>query len=180
MRLTAPAVLALMLAAGCLGQQAPGEYKEVEQVGNMTLSSPAFKVGGSIPSRFTCDGVNVSPPLMISAVPQGARSLALVVDDPDAPAGDWVHWVVWNIRPETTEITEGTAPTGAVQGLTDFRQNNWGGPCPPSGTHRYFFSLYALDTTLNLPPSSGKADLLAALKGHMLAQSQLMGTYKRA
>jgi Raf kinase inhibitor-like YbhB/YbcL family protein len=176
----AAAVLALVLAAGCLSQQTPNHDNGVEQTGNMTVGSPAITDGGSIPSRYTCDGENVSPPLRIGGTPHGAKSLALIVDDPDAPSGDWVHWVLWNIPPETTEIAEGTAPANAVQGQTDFRQNKWGGPCPPSGTHRYLFKLYALDTTLNMPGSAKKAELVEAMMGHIIGETMLIGKYKRS
>ena len=144
----------------------------------MNLSSAAFKDGASIPSKYTCDGANTSPPLAFSGIPAGAKSLALVVDDPDAPGGTFDHWLVWNIPPNTTTIGEGQSPQG-VSGRTGFGKSAYGGPCPPSGEHRYFFKLYALDTTLNLPPSSSKSDLEKAMSGHTLAKAQMMGRYKR-
>src|SRR5512143_1241812 len=125
----------------------------------MTMTSPAFKHGESIPSRHTCDGADVSPALAIANVPAGAKSLALIMDDPDAPGGMWVHWVVWNIDPATKEIGENSFPAGAKQGMNDFRKAPYGGPCPPSGTHRYFFKLYALDADLDLPAATTKASL---------------------
>ena len=108
-----------------------------------------------------------------------AVSLALIVDDPDAPAGDWVHWTVWNISPETVEITEGSPPSG-VEGTTDFGKTGWGGPCPPSGTHRYFFKLYALDQELDLDSSATKSEIETAITGHVLDKAELVGLYERA
>ena len=137
-----------------------------------------------IPHKYTCDGSDVSPPLSWSAVPAKTKSLALIADDPDAPKGTWVHWVAWSIPVTVHDLEEGvpkrdTSPNGMKQGMTDFRSIGYGGPCPPSGTHRYFFKLYALDTTLNLPPSTTKKDLEKAMQGHVLAQSELMGRYAR-
>ncbi len=143
------------------------------------ISSSAFTQNGSIPAKYTCDGLDVSPPLIIENVPSEAKSLALIVDDPDAPAGTWVHWVVWNIEPSAKEIKEDSLPAGAQEGMSDFRKRGYGGPCPPSGTHRYFFKLYALDTTLNLGPNATKALLEQAIKRHIVAQSELIGRYKR-
>lgn len=147
--------------------------------GDMKLSSSAFGPNESIPSQYTCDGADQSPPLTISDVPEGTVSLALIVDDPDAPRGDWVHWLVWNIDPATTDIAENSAPSG-VQGTTDFNRTGWGGPCPPSGTHKYQFKLYALDATLDLDASARKAELESAMEGHILEQSMLVGTYQRS
>ncbi len=145
----------------------------------MKISSPAFKHNEMIPSKFTCDGADVNPALMIEGVPAEAKTLALIVDDPDAPRGTWVHWVVWNIDPKTKEIKENSVPAGAKQGMTDFRQKNYGGPCPPPGTHRYFFKLYALDTVLDLGTNADKAKLEAAMKGHIIGQAELIGRYGR-
>ncbi len=150
----------------------------------MELKSSAFAAGGMIPKKHTCDGPDVSPPLSWSDVPAGAKSLALIADDPDAPMGTWVHWVAWNIPPDARGLEEGvpkkdSLPNGMKQGTTDFRSIGYGGPCPPSGTHRYFFKLYALDTSLNLPPSTTKKDLEKALQGHLLQQVELMGKYAR-
>ncbi len=152
---------------------------EAMDMGAFKLSSPAFRQNEQIPPEYTCDGKDVNPPLRIEQVPQGARSLALIVDDPDAPRGTWVHWVVWGIAPDTTEIKEHTVPPGASQGMTDFRQKVYGGPCPPSGTHRYFFKLYALDTVLSLDPGTNKAGLEKAMKGHILGHVELIGLYSR-
>ncbi len=148
------------------------------------VTSSAFRNGGTIPARFTCDGPDVSPPLSWTGVPAGAKGLALICDDPDAPAGDWVHWVMYDIPPSTTALAENqpttqTLPGGAKQGVNDFRKIGYGGPCPPGGTHRYFFTIYALDIALNLEPGKTKAELLRALQGHIVAQGQLMGAYTR-
>lgn len=145
----------------------------------LKISSTAFAHNGPIPSKYTCDGADVSPPLAIENVPAGAKSLALIMDDPDAPAGTWVHWVMWSIEPSTKEVRENTVPAGASQGITDFRKAKYGGPCPPSGTHRYFFKLYALDAVLALAPNAGKAAVEAAMKSHILAQTELIGLYTR-
>ena len=153
--------------------------KEAPKMDALKIASPAFGDNGSIPAKYTCDGDDVSPPLAIGTTPEGTRSLALIMDDPDAPGGNWVHWVAWNIPPQTREIPENGIPTGARQGHNDWKRNGYGGPCPPSGTHRYFFRLYALDTTLSLASSATKADLERVMEGHVLAAGQLMGTYKR-
>lgn len=145
----------------------------------MKLSSPAFQDSQSIPAEYACDGRNISPPLEIDAVPAGAKSLALIMDDPDAPHGTFVHWVVWNLPIFTTEISAGVLLESPCQGTTDFGLTGYGGPCPPSGTHRYFFKLYALDIMLDLAPGSSKSDLEKALEGHVQAYAQLMGTYQR-
>ncbi len=169
--------LAMCIMAAVVCAEAGG--KEGRKMGDMKLSSPAFVDNGAIPADYTCDGRDVNPPLRIESVPGAARSLALIVDDPDAPVGMWVHWVVWNIDPKSREIGENSVPAGAVQGKNDWRRTSYGGPCPPSGAHRYFFKLYALDTMLNLGAGTTKADLEKAMSGHVLAQAQLIGVYKR-
>lgn len=153
----------------------------------LTLTSPAFKQGGKIPSSYTCEGDDVSPPLVFEDVPQGTKSLALVIDDPDAPDPKapqrvWVHWVVFNLPPETKELAENASaaglPAGAVQGVNDFHKKNYGGPCPPIGRHRYFHKLYALD--VRLPAKAlGKAELEAAMQGHVLGKAELMATHQK-
>jgi Raf kinase inhibitor-like YbhB/YbcL family protein len=145
----------------------------------MKISSSAFGDGGSIPAKYTCDGADTSPPLSIEGIPAAAKSLALIMDDPDAPGGTFDHWILWNIDPKTTAIAEGQSPPGAA-GRNGFGKNGYGGPCPPSGEHRYYFKIYAIDTTLNLPPSSKKTDLQNAMKSHTLADAQVMGRYKRS
>ena len=162
----------LLLASGAAS-------KEAGKMSTLSIESPAFKNNASIPRHYTCDGKDVNPPLVVRGVPDGAKSLALIVDDPDAPMGTWVHWVVWNIDPDTMQIAENSVPSGAEQGKNDFRKKSYGGPCPPSGTHRYFFKLYALDTKLNLGSNATKADVEKAMKGHILGEAQTMGLYRR-
>jgi Raf kinase inhibitor-like YbhB/YbcL family protein len=150
----------------------------------LTITSAAFKESGMIPKRCTCDGSDVSPDLSWSGVPEGTRTLALICDDPDAPMGTWVHWVLFNIPPDVTSLPEGvpaqkTLPNGARHGQNDFRKFGYGGPCPPGGTHRYYFKLYALDTAFNLEAGIAKSRLVDAMKGHILAEGQLMGKYRR-
>lgn len=150
----------------------------------MDLRSSAFQQGGLIPAKYTCDGANVSPPLTWSDAPAQTQSFALISDDPDAPVGTWVHWVAWNIPAAARSLDENvpkkdSLPNGMKQGTTDFRKIGYGGPCPPSGTHRYFFKLYALATTLNLSPKTTKKDLERVMKPHVLAEAVLMGTYQR-
>lgn len=152
---------------------------EVIKTGNMKIESSAFGNNQSIPSKYTCDGENISPPLKISGVPEGTKSLVLISDDPDAPMGTWVHWTVWNIDPQTQEIAENSLPPGAVEGETSFGKPGYGGPCPPSGTHRYFFKLYALDTSLDFDSSAKVKDIEQAMQGHVLDSAELVGLYKR-
>ncbi len=172
--------LILIFIIGCQQEAQIDEtgVMDIKESVNMKLTSSAFEDNGNMPSQFTCDGDNISPPLEISEVPEGAKSLALIADDPDAPSGTWVHWVVWNIPAGTKEIAEGTEPEG-VQGKTDFGRTGYGGPCPPSGTHRYFFRLYALDTKFELAEGSVKKDLEEAMEDHVMEKAQLMGNYKK-
>ena len=144
----------------------------------MKVTSSAFHEGGNIPSKFTCDGGDTSPPLQIAEIPSGAKSLALVVDDPDAPSGLFTHWMVWNISPQTNTVAEGSTPKG-VHGTNDFGKSGYGGPCPPSGTHRYYFKIFALDRELDLPAGTKRSQLEAAMKGHVVGQGELMGRYSR-
>jgi Raf kinase inhibitor-like YbhB/YbcL family protein len=144
----------------------------------MKITSSAFQQGANIPSKFTCDGADTSPPLQIADVPSGAKSLALIVDDPDAPSGLFTHWTVWNISPQTSTIGEGSSPKG-VQGTNDFGKSGYGGPCPPSGTHRYYFKIFALDREPDLPIGAKRGQLDAAMKGHVVAEGELMGRYSR-
>lgn len=145
----------------------------------MTISSPAFAPGNPIPSKYTCDGDNVNPPLLIADAPDDAESLVLIIHDPDAPAKDWGHWLVWNINPRAKEIAEASIPTNSTEGMTDFGRPGYGGPCPPSGRHNYHFKLYALDTTLDLDETATRAELEEAMMGHTLAEAELIGTYER-
>jgi Raf kinase inhibitor-like YbhB/YbcL family protein len=144
----------------------------------MTITSSAFQQGGNIPSRFTCDGGNTSPPLQITGVPSEAKTLVIIADDPDAPSGLFTHWLVWNIPSRTNAIAEGSTPKG-VHGTNDFGKSGYGGPCPPSGTHRYYFRVFALDRELALGPGAKRSQLDAAMKGHVIAQGELMGRYAR-
>lgn len=145
----------------------------------MQITSSTFKHQQAIPARYTCDGPNLSPPLSFIDVPASTKSLALVVDDPDAPAGTWVHWTIWNIPHTTTTITENSVPAGAVEGTTSFGQPGYGGPCPPSGTHHYVFKLYALDTVLDVPSATQASGLEQAMVGHIVAHAELVGLYSR-
>ena len=145
----------------------------------MKISSSAFENNQYIPSMYTCDGENKNPRLLISDVPEESKSLVLIVDDPDAPSGDWVHWTVFNIAPDTKEISEDSVPQDAVQGKTDFKKSGYGGPCPHTGIHHYQFKLYALNTILNLDSSAGKKDIEKAMSGHIIAQNLIVGLYKR-
>lgn len=145
----------------------------------MKLTSDRFEQNASIPSRYTCDGKDVHPPLSIQNVPKDAKTLALIVLDPDAPTGTWLHWTLWNIPASTTTIHEGEVPFGAIEGSTSFRKPGYGGPCPPSGTHRYFFKLYALDTSLSLGDRASLSELTEAMQGHILAETELVGLYGR-
>ena len=144
----------------------------------MKLSSEAFENEGIIPSEYTCDGADISPQLSISDVPNSAKSLALIMDDPDAPMGTFVHWVVWNISPEKSTIDKGEK-LQEPQGITSFGNSEYGGPCPPSGTHRYFFKLYALDSILDIAGDSNKQALEKAMEDHIIEQTSLMGKYSR-
>lgn len=137
----------------------------------MTVASPAFLNGAEIPREYGCGGAGTVPPLSFASVPQSAKSLALIATDPDAPGGLFTHWVVWNIPP-------GAAPHG-VEGKNDFGKTGYGPPCPPSGSHRYFFDVYALDTTIDLPAGSTREAVEAAMKGHVLARGELVGTYRK-
>jgi Raf kinase inhibitor-like YbhB/YbcL family protein len=149
------------------------------ETGALKLTSPVFENNSPLPPRYTCDGENINPPLAITNVPQRAKSLALIFDDQDAPRGSYVHWIVWNIDPETKDIKENSVPEDAVEGTNDFKKRNYGGPCPPTRAHRYVFKLYALDIRLNLESRSTKADLEKAMKGHILAQAQIFTSYKK-
>ena len=148
----------------------------------MEITSPAFSNNSPIPDLYTCNGQDINPPLEIAGVPEDAVSLVLIVDDPDAPDPAaptvvWEHWVMWNLPPDTMRIEAGSAPSGAVQGTNSWGRTDYGGPCPPIGTHRYFFTLYALDTTLALGTNAIKADVEAAMQDHILDQAAVIGLY---
>lgn len=163
-------MLAFPLASVAFGQSSGAAAK-------IAVTSPAFPVGGKIPEQFTCKGANVNPPLQFSGIPAGTKSLALIVDDPDAPGGLFTHWLVWNIDPATTHIGEKSVPAGGTQGSNDFGKPGYGGPCPPSGTHRYFFRVFALDQTLDLRSGGKRRVLESALAGHILARGELMARF---
>jgi Raf kinase inhibitor-like YbhB/YbcL family protein len=170
-----PFFLAALLVSGCTTQT-----EEVYVMGDMKLSSPAFPDNGNIPAKFSCQGDDVSPQLDIEGVPEGAQSLVLIMDDPDAPMGTWDHWIVFNMAPTTASIAEDSVPSGAVQGRNGWGNSEYGGPCPPGGTHRYVFRLYALDATLDLGSGAAKIDVESAMQGHVLAQATLTGLYSKS
>jgi Raf kinase inhibitor-like YbhB/YbcL family protein len=143
------------------------------------LTSPAFHHGSQIPSRYTCDGDDINPHLVIQGAPPAAKSLTMIVEDPDAPGGTFVHWLLWDIQPETKEIREHTAPFGSRQGLNSAGENGYIGPCPPSGSHRYIFRLFALDVRVKLDESATREELERAMEGHIMATTELLGTYAR-
>ena len=170
-------------AVGC-GTSAPVDQitTEPEAPTSITLRSTAFEDGGAIPSKYTCDGENIAPPLSWSGVPEAATSLAVIVDDPDAPSGTFTHWLVYDLPADTTELPEGVPPEAGEtfpQGVNDFKKPGYGGPCPPRGTHHYAFQVFALDAPLDLPPGASRQDLLKAMHGHVLARGRLIGTYQR-
>jgi Raf kinase inhibitor-like YbhB/YbcL family protein len=168
-----------LLTASCAADNNPPKTMSIQ------ITSAAFADGQPIPAKYTCDGNNVSPPLQWTNPPANTKSFALIADDPDAPAGTWVHWVLYDLPPDTIELPEGVAKTqaisnGAKQGLNSWPRLGYGGPCPPPGKpHRYSFKIYALDTMPGLKPGATKKDLLKAMEGHVLAEGQLMGTYQR-
>jgi Raf kinase inhibitor-like YbhB/YbcL family protein len=146
----------------------------------MNLTSSAFSASQSIPERYSCKGADVSPPLAWDEPPAGTQSFALIIDDPDAPVGTWDHWVLFNIPTERRDLPDDFQPTGSiVVGRNSWGRNDYGGPCPPSGTHRYFFRLYALDTTLSLSGNVKKMEVLTAIQGHVLGMAELMGTFSK-
>ena len=180
----------LTVSCGSSGNKKQNAIRETEgamskdSTAGILLTSSAFKEGETIPRKYTCDGSDFSPPLKWDNVPAQAKSLALIVDDPDAPMGTWVHWVIFNISPKTTGLPENvpaqeSLPDGALQGKNDFRNYGYGGPCPPGGTHRYFFKLYALDTILDLKAGCSKAQLVKVIQGRIIGEGQLMGRYSR-
>jgi hypothetical protein len=148
--------------------------KEAEK--KLQIKCPVFLHGDFIPAKYTCDGQDINPPFNINGIPGETESMALIVEDPDAPMGTWVHWVVWNI-PIILKISEDSSP--GIEGMNSFYKNAYGGPCPPSGAHRYFFTFYALDKMLDLPDETDKEGLLKAMSGHILASGEIMGKYKR-
>lgn len=178
------AVISLAVLAAAAATVYAKERKKEGKPMDLNVESSAFQDGGMIPSKYTCDGRDISPPLSWSAGPGGTKSYAIIADDPDAPVGTWVHWVMYDIPPDVTSLPEavpssGTLDNGTVQGRNDFRRPGYGGPCPPGGTHRYYFKVYALDTVLQKGPGLSKKELLSIMDGHVLAQGELMGKYSR-
>lgn len=145
----------------------------------MKIKSSAFDPNQKIPAKYTCDGENINPPLIFKDIPAEAKSLVLIVDDPDAPKGIWLHWTCWNINSKTKEVIENSVPRSSVQGLTDFGNIGYGGPCPPSGSHRYFFKIYALDKVLDLPEGATHWALEKAMEGHIIDKAELVGIYPK-
>jgi len=148
-----------------------------QQISNMKLTSPSFLEGEIIPARFTCKGNNTNPPLTISDIPGNAQSLVITLDDPDAPIGVFHHWLLWNISPATLNILEDSTPPGAIVGNSSAGKQEYVGPCPPSGSHRYVFTVYALDTTLTLPPEARNEQLVQTMVGHIIGQTMLIGKF---
>ncbi|HHP7244456.1 MAG TPA: YbhB/YbcL family Raf kinase inhibitor-like protein [Elainellaceae cyanobacterium] len=175
-------ILVGLLLMGCQLSDRP-EVQLPESVKPMNLESAAFSQDGMIPSKYTCDGQDLSPPLSWGTPPDGTESLALIADDPDAPSGTFVHWVLYNMPPDVQQLPEGATDSigsmGGVQGKSDFGKQGYGGPCPPGGTHRYFFKLYALDTMLDLEPGATKADVVKAMDSYIVANGELMARYSR-
>jgi len=172
-------VIFISLLFSACAERAAWDNVLINNDNNMKITSPAFIDYGKIPSEYTCDGENVNPKLLVEGIPAAAKTLALIVDDPDAPGRVWLHWTVWNIPSTETTINKNSLPAGAVEGVTDFGKSGWGGPCPPSGEHRYFFKVYALDTKLALTPGASLSELEAAIKGHILDKAELVGVYSR-
>ncbi len=177
-------VVSMLLFCSCKNSEQADSGTVGDKKMEIKITSSAFEDSGLIPDKYTCDGADISPPLQWEAVPEGTSSIALICDDPDAPVGTFVHWVIFGLPAETRELDENiapdkTLPSGAKQGTSDFGRIGYGGPCPPSGTHRYFFKIYALDTAIDLAAGATKRELLKAMEGHILGQGQLIGKYKR-
>jgi Raf kinase inhibitor-like YbhB/YbcL family protein len=187
--ITGRKIYCLLVFFGCLCFFEDTTYSIYANMGggvNMAIiiTSTAFTDGGMIPREYTCDGRDISPPLAWTGVPKGTKSFAIICDDPDAPMGTWVHWVLFNIPVNVNGLSPSIPPdkvlkNGAKHGINDFRKFGYGGPCPPGGTHRYYFKIYALDTELIQGPGLTKAELLKAMKNHILSEGQIMGRYKR-
>ena len=180
------AMALLVVVSGCGRAEPEPVLKQGVPSMRIQVTSAAFTEGARIPVQYTCDGEDKSPGLKWSGLPDGGRSIALIADDPDAPGATWVHWVLYGLSADTTELNEGvpateTLSSGSRQGTNDFKKIGYGGSCPPPGhgVHRYYFKVYALDSELGLPPGVTKSDLLRAMDGHIVAQGQLMGTYER-
>ena len=173
-------LLVLLCYNSTFSQTSTAEKMKTE----IQIKSSVFEDEGMIPSKFTCDGEDISPPLSWSNIPESTKSIAIINDDPDAPMGTWVHWVIYNLPPDLTGLpenvpTEKTLENGARQGTTDFKRIGYGGPCPPGGTHRYFFKIYALDVMLDLEAGATKKELLEVMENHIIREGTLMGQYSR-
>ena len=180
-KLTLIAIMLLVALGGSLAiikERKDGAEKTTDTKSNMRIETSILEANSKISAKYTCDGDDISPPLTISDVPPEAKSLALIVDDPDSPTGNWTHWTIWNMDPALTEIEEDTIPEG-IEGITSFGSKGYGGPCPGSGVHRYYFKLYALDTILDIPESTDKKSLETAMVNHILASAELVGLYSR-
>jgi len=174
-----------LLLIGTLLTALPVSLQGEEARGRIEVHSAAFSEGEAIPSDFTCDGADMSPPVEWSSVPSGTKSIAILMEDPDAPSGDWTHWLAYDLPPSLTQLPAGVPmskkiPSGGIQGRTDFGKTGYSGPCPPRGIHRYFFRIYALDAMLGLKPEASKQELSQAMQGHILAQGHLTGIYERS
>lgn len=181
--LTALAVALLMIVASGCSKKSKGNDQEQGAM-DLKITSTAFEQGDTVPVKYTCSGEDISPPLSIEGAPEGTRSFALIMDDPDAPGQIWVHWVVANLPDSVTSIPEGASgalPGAAVEGVNSWEKTGYGGPCPPPGhgVHHYYFKLYALDTTLDVDATATKGEVVNAMSGHILAQAELMGTFER-
>lgn len=184
MRRISVVIIALLVLSGVCALLRADDTKKEGEIMQLTVKSGVFDEGAMIPPNYTCDGRDVSPALSWSGGPDVTKSYAVVMDDPDAPVGTWVHWVVYDIPPDVTQLAEDQGRgkklgCGAVAGVNDFRRHGYGGPCPPGGTHRYFFRVYAVDTLLGRGPGLSKKELLRLLEGHVLAEGALMGRYSR-
>jgi Raf kinase inhibitor-like YbhB/YbcL family protein len=178
MRRVIYALLLFIVLFGCTNNASDNGLNRRE-VSNMKIYSPEFNDNAMIPTKFTCQGQDINPQLLFEDIPEDAQSLVLIMDDPDAPMGTWVHWVLFNMPVDVTGIPEDSVPDNAVQGLNSWPKNNYGGPCPPSGTHRYFFKLYALDSELELDDTATKKDVEQAMQGHIIERAEYVGLFKK-
>ncbi len=172
-------LIVVLIVTIAVAQNKGTDIKNINGQNPMKITSDAFQNNGKIPAEYTCDGNGIRPPLEISDIPEEAKTLALIVDDPDAPSGDFVHWIIWNINSDASIIESDKIPDGSVEGYTSLGKPGWIAPCPPSGIHRYNFKIYALDTALSIPKSSNKANLTDAMKGHIVDSATLIGLYGR-
>ena len=174
-------IIIILLFSGFiyLSNKKPAELKIINYKNMIKITSTAFVQGGMIPQKYTCDGQNINPDISIEDVPESAKSLILIVDDPDSPRGIFTHWILYNIEPKTTKIQENSVPDGAINGINDFGTEKYGGPCPGSGIDRYFFTVMALDTILKIPNETGRKEIDKITGNHIIGQGQLMGKYEK-